>query len=70
MMSVMDENDIQHYIDHVVGCIEKDSQENDVIYGHPGDQTEQGSLHRTDKDIATLQNATKILRYIEYGIRD
>lgn len=69
-MSVMNENDIQHYIDHVVGCIEKNSQENDAVYGHPGDQTEQESLHRTNKDMVTLQNATKILRYIEYGVRD
>lgn len=69
-MSVMDETDIQHYIDHVIGCIEKNSQENDAVYDHPGDQTEQESLHRTDKDMVTLQNAIKILRYIEYGIRD
>ena len=69
-MSVMDENDIQHYIDHVASCIEKNSQENDAVYGNPGDRTEQESLHRTDKAMVTLQNATKILRYIEFGVRD
>ena len=69
-MSVMDENDIEHYIDHVVGCIEKNSQENNAVYGHTRDLTKQESLRRTDKNMVTLQNATKILRYIEYGVRD
>ena len=69
-MSVMDENDIEHYIDHVVGCIEKNSQENNPVYGHTRDLTKQESLRRTDKNMVTLQNATKILRYIEYGVRD
>ena len=69
-MSVMDENDIQYYIDHVVGCIEKNSQENNPVYGHTRDLTKQESLRRTDKNMVTLQNATKILRYIEYGVRD
>jgi hypothetical protein len=69
-MSGMEEEHIRCYIEHVLEQIGKESLERGGICGGSGDQLEQESLRGSTKETVKLLDASRILRYIEGGLRD
>jgi hypothetical protein len=69
-MSGMEEEHIQCYIEHVLEQIGKEPVERGGVCGGSDKRLEQASLRRSTRETVKLLDASRILRYIEDGLRD